>query len=68
MPIAETLNLWNEIDDENLVLSLNLHPFQKSVNEQRLIERLRNIAVSSVNEVGLDLHLTMKNENHHCLF
>jgi len=32
-PIAETLNLWSDSSEENLVLSLNLHPFQKNVIE-----------------------------------
>ena len=47
---------------------MNLHPFQRSVSEGALHAYLHNIAVASVNEIGLDLHLTIRNENHHSLF
>ena len=67
-PIAETLGLWSNSVEDNLVLSMSLHPFQRNVSEGALHAHLYNIAVSSVNEIGLDLHLTIRNENHHHLY
>lgn len=59
-PVNETLKLWNEDEAENMhIFSLNLHPFQKSVPQDRLVEALRNVAVSSVNAIGVDLHATV---------
>lgn len=46
-PVSETLKLWNEDDKENMhIFSLNLHPFQTVVPKSKLIESLRNVAVS----------------------
>ena len=59
-PVNETLKLWNEDEGENMhIFSLNLHPFQKSVPQDKLVESLRNVAVSSVNAIGVDLHATV---------
>jgi hypothetical protein len=68
-PISETLRLWSETDKENMHLfSLNLHLFQHVVPKSKLVESLRNVAVSCVNHIGVDLHATMLNTNlHPCL-
>ena len=62
-PLAETLSLWTWGDDSNLVLSLNLHPLQNKISDVLMLEKLHNVAVASVNEIGLDLHQTAKNES-----
>jgi len=65
-PVSETLKLWNESEGENMhIFSLNLHPFQKSVPQDKLVESLRNIAVYAVNSIGVDLHATVCNQNLH---
>ena len=68
-PVSETLRLWSESEKENMhIFSLNLHPFQKFVPKSKLVECLRNVAVSCVNAIGVDLHATMLNTNlHPCL-
>ena len=68
-PVSETLRLWNETEQENMfIFSLNLHPFQNSVPRSKQLEGLRNVAVSMVNSIGIDLYQTMLNTNlHSCL-
>ena len=44
-PISEVLSLWNEDPHSNLVLSMNLHPMQKEVPREKLVEALRVRAI-----------------------
>ena len=65
-PVNESLKFWNDDEGENMpIFSLNLHQFQKVVPQDKLVEALRNVIVSSVNSIGVDLHATVNNENLH---
>jgi transcription elongation factor SPT6 len=55
-PLAETLQLWSEDVNNNICLSLALHPFQKSVNQIKLMEAMELEAIKAVNLNGVDLN------------
>jgi len=57
----ETLNLWSQFADMNLVLSLNLHKLQKQVNRAKLANMVEQTSVRCVNSVGVDLNCAIRN-------
>lgn len=49
--------------DENLLLSLNLHNFQKDISQIQLSSSLKNVIVRAVNHIGIDFYKVIDNEN-----
>ena len=68
-PINETLRLWDESEGENMQLfNIRFHEFQEWVPKSRMLDALRNVAVSCTNNIGIDLYTTMTNTNlHYCI-
>lgn len=61
--MAEILTMWSEKTEDNGILFMNMHPLQKSVNQQRLKAELERVAVEMVNLVGIDLN-QLKEHQH----
>jgi len=62
--LNETLRLWSEMEGENMqLLNLHFHEFQDAIPKSRMIDVLRNTAVLSVNNIGVDLYHTVMNNN-----
>ncbi|KAK1933025.1 hypothetical protein X943_001882 [Babesia divergens] len=61
-PLSETMNLWNQ-NDTNLMLKLDLHPFQNMVSQEKLQEYLESTLVHVVCELGVDIN-RIKNAKH----
>ncbi len=55
-PLAETLLLWNDDITKNFCLQLNLHPFQKFVNQGKLIEVLEIEAQKVSSIIGIEIN------------
>ena len=55
-PLHEILQLWKEDVSENYCLKMKLHPMQKFVNQNNLIEKLETKAIEVVNNCGFDLN------------
>jgi transcription elongation factor SPT6 len=64
-PMNEVLNLWSPIMSENQALNIELHPFQKHINQARLLEKLEEINIQMVNSVGIDINLLVDHEHWH---
>ncbi len=60
-PMAEIISLWNEKLSKNGILSMNLHPYQRFVNQVALRNSLENVIIEIVNLVGLDINDIKKN-------
>jgi hypothetical protein len=39
-PMAEIISLWSDKTNENGILSMNLHPYQRFINQNALKESL----------------------------
>ena len=61
----EVLNLWSPEISENQALNLNLHPFQKQVNQAQLMETLQEVNIRAVNDVGIDINLLKDHPHYH---
>ncbi|CDR96431.1 SUPPRESSOR OF TY 6 (SPT6)-RELATED protein, putative [Babesia bigemina] len=61
-PVAETLNLWSQ-NSTNLLLKLNLHPFQHVISQEKLQEYLECTLVHMVCHFGVDIN-RVKNSKH----
>ncbi|KAK1444859.1 transcription elongation factor Spt6 [Babesia gibsoni] len=61
-PLSETLNLWNP-NDTNLLLKLDLHPFQSLISQEKLQEYLEATLVHVVCDFGVDIN-RIKNSKH----
>ena len=44
-PMAEIISLWSEEEHRNGILSMNLHPYQKFVNQKRLKDALERVII-----------------------
>lgn len=62
-PMAEIISLWSEEEHRNGILSMNLHPYQKFVNQKRLKDALERVIIEIVNLVGLNINDLKKNEH-----
>lgn len=62
-PMAEIISLWSEKLTKNGVLSMNLHPYQRFVNQASLKNSLENVIIEIVNLVGLDINDLKKNDH-----
>lgn len=61
----EVLNLWSPIMSENQALNIDLHPLQKHINQARLLDKLEEINIQSVNNIGIDINLLIKHDHWH---
>ncbi|GBE59503.1 transcription elongation factor SPT6 [Babesia ovata] len=61
-PVAETLNLWSQ-NSTNLLLKMNLHPFQHVISQEKLQEYLECTLVHMVCHFGVDIN-RVKNSKH----
>lgn len=61
----EILNLWSPIISENQSLNLELHPLQKQINQARLVEKLEEVNIQMVNDVGIDINMLINHEHMH---
>lgn len=55
-PLQEILQLWREDKNENDCLKIKLHPMQKYVNQNKLMEKMENKAIEVVNLCGFDIN------------
>ena len=55
-PLVETLNLWDDDLDKNLLLYLSFHPQQNAINKKALKDRLEMIILETVNRKGVDIN------------
>lgn len=55
-PLAETLNLWDDDLDKNLLLFLSFHPLQPMVNKKILKDRLEVVLLEIINRKGVDIN------------
>ena len=62
-PMAEIISLWSEDDSKNGILSINLHPYQKYINQKKLKDALERVIVEIVNLVGLNINDIKKNDH-----
>ena len=62
-PMAEIISLWSEEDSKNGILSMNLHPYQKFINQKKLKDSLERVIIEIVNLVGLNIN-DVKNNEH----
>jgi transcriptional accessory protein Tex/SPT6 len=67
-PLNEVLNLWSFELMDNQALQLNLHPLQKRINQQKLVDALEETNVKVINKVGVDLNLAINHDHMHILF
>ena len=59
-PLQEILQLWKEDVSENYCLKIKLHPMQKFVNQNNLMEKLETKAIEVVNNCGFDLNRALE--------
>lgn len=59
-PLAETLNLWSEKNQENAVFYIPLHPLQNQINLNKLRKEYEKIVIEIVNNVGVDFNELLK--------
>ena len=55
-PLQEILQLWKEEKNENDCLKIKLHPMQKYVNQNKLMEKMEIKAIEVVNLCGFDIN------------
>ena len=55
-PLSEIINLWDFETSKNCVLSIPLHPLQKSVNNAKLCAGLEIVAIDVINTIGVDIN------------
>lgn len=55
-PMSEIISLWSNNIQENGILSMNLHPYQKFVDQKKLADALEKVIIEIVNLVGLDIN------------
>lgn len=55
-PLSETLNLWDDDLEKNLLLYLSFHPLQPMVNKKILKDRLEIVLLEIVNRKGVDIN------------
>jgi transcription elongation factor SPT6 len=64
-PMNEILNLWSPIMSENQALNIELHPLQKQINQARLLEKMEEVNIQTVNNIGIDINLLIDHEHMH---
>ena len=55
-PLAETLNLWSEKNQENALFYIPFHPLQNQINLARLRKEFERVVLEAVSAVGLDFN------------
>ena len=55
-PLQEILQLWKDDISENYCLQIKLHPMQKYVNQNNLMEKMEDKAIEVVNLCGFDIN------------
>lgn len=67
-PLSEYCNLWRTVDSSYLFgfesLFLNLHPFQKFLLREKVVERLQACLLNAVADFGVDLNKAIKFDHH----
>lgn len=59
-PLAETLNLWSENEEENALLKINFHPSQEQLSLKKLSNHFEMIIMEVVNKCGVDINTCLK--------
>lgn len=62
-PLAETLNLWSENEEENALLKISFHPSQDFVSLKKLQSHFEIIILEMVNKCGVDINTCLKYEH-----
>lgn len=55
-PLAETLNLWSEKNQENALFYIPFHPLQNQITLARLRKEFERVVLEAVSAVGLDFN------------
>ncbi|KAK2196011.1 bifunctional Spt6 [Babesia duncani] len=61
-PLVEICNLWN-VHGTNLILKMQLHPYQHLVSQEKLQAALENVLVDTVCHVGVELNNVKQNKH-----
>ena len=59
-PIAETLNLWSDNEQENALLKISYHNSQNMISLKKLQSQFETVILEVVNKCGVDINQCLK--------